>query len=71
MHTKFWWGNLKKRVYLEDPGIDGKIILNRIFKKCDGGHGLDLSGSEKGQVEVSCGCGKETSSSEKGEEFID
>jgi hypothetical protein len=25
----------------EDPGIDRGIILNRIFKKWDGRHGLD------------------------------
>jgi hypothetical protein len=23
----FWWGNLRKGDHLEDPGIDGKIIL--------------------------------------------
>ena len=22
----FWWGNLRERFYLEDPGIDGKIF---------------------------------------------
>jgi hypothetical protein len=27
MHTGFWWVNLRERAYLEDPGIDGKIIL--------------------------------------------
>ena len=37
MYTGFWWGNLRKRDHLEDTGIDGRIILRRIFRKCDVG----------------------------------
>jgi hypothetical protein len=27
VHTGFWWGNVKERDYLEDPGLDRRIIL--------------------------------------------
>jgi hypothetical protein len=32
-HTGVWWGNLKVRGYMEDMGVDGRIILKWIFKK--------------------------------------
>jgi len=35
--TGFRWGNLRERDYLNDVGIDGKIILKLMFKKWDGG----------------------------------
>jgi len=27
----FWWGNLRERVHLEDPGLDASVILRWIF----------------------------------------
>jgi hypothetical protein len=36
LRTGFWWGVLKEGDYLEDLGIDGRIILKWIFKKWDG-----------------------------------
>jgi len=32
--TGFWWGNLKEKTR-GDPGVDGRIILRRIFWKWD------------------------------------
>jgi len=26
----FWWGNLRERNDLEDPGVDGRIVLRWI-----------------------------------------
>jgi hypothetical protein len=31
------WGNLRERDHWEDPGVDGRIILRRIFRKWDVG----------------------------------
>ena len=33
VYTGLWWGNLRKRGRLEDPGVDGRIILRRNFRK--------------------------------------
>jgi hypothetical protein len=41
MYTAFWWGNLREKDHLEDQGVDGRIMLRWIFRKWDGGLGLD------------------------------
>ena len=33
MYTGFWWGNLRERDLLEDPGVDKRIILRWISRK--------------------------------------
>ena len=50
----FWWGNLKQRDHLEDPGLDGRTILRWLFSKWNVGNGLDWSGSGYGQVAGTC-----------------
>jgi len=33
MHAKVWLENVKGGDYLDDIGVDGRIILKRIFEK--------------------------------------
>jgi hypothetical protein len=35
--TGFWWGNLREKDRWGDPGVNGRIILEWIFKKWDVG----------------------------------
>ena len=39
VYTGFWWGNPRERDHLEDQDVDGRIILKRMFKTWDEGHG--------------------------------
>jgi hypothetical protein len=36
LHKGFWWKNLREKDLLEDLGVDTRIILQLIFKKCYG-----------------------------------
>jgi len=37
VHTGYWWGNLRERDHLEDPGVVERISLRWIFRKWDVG----------------------------------
>jgi hypothetical protein len=34
-YTGFCWGSLREKYHLEDPGLDGRIILRWIYRKWD------------------------------------
>jgi hypothetical protein len=56
---------------LEDPGINGRIILKWIFERLGGGRKLDSSGSGQGEVAGSFVYGDEHSGSMKCVEFLE
>jgi hypothetical protein len=37
MYTGFWYGNLRERDHMEEPRVDGRVILRWIFRECDVG----------------------------------
>jgi hypothetical protein len=51
-YTQFGWGKLRDREHLEDPSIDGKIILRWIFRKWNVGA---WSGSKWLRIKRVCG----------------
>jgi hypothetical protein len=71
-HTVFWWGELRKRLYLEDVGVDGMIILKWIFTRNENvWDGLDGSCSGQGEVAGVCECGNASLGSIKYGKFLD
>jgi hypothetical protein len=63
VHTGFCWGNVREGDHMEDPGMNGRIILKQILGK--------WLGSGCGQVAGCCECGNESSGSVKCGEFHD
>ena len=41
VYAGFWWGNVRERDHLGDPGADGKTILKWVLSSGMWGHGLD------------------------------
>jgi hypothetical protein len=70
LHPGFWWGNIREIYHLEDPGVDRRIIIKRIFKKWNGDMdwiGMAQDSSRWGSYE----CGDERAGSIQSGEFLD
>jgi hypothetical protein len=71
MYTGFWWGNVKEREFLEDPSIDGKVILRWICRKWDEGAWTGLIWLRTEIFGSTCKHGNEPSGSIKCGEYLD
>jgi hypothetical protein len=71
VYTEVWWGKLRVRAHMEDPGINGRIIIRRNFRMCDVEVWTGSSWLRQGQVAGTCECGNEPSGSIKCGEFLD
>jgi len=70
VYTGFWCGNLRDRDHLEEPDVDGRIILRWMFSGM-WEHGLDRVDKGYGQLADTCKCGNEPSGSIKCGEFLE
>jgi len=70
VHTGLVWGNLMERDHLDDPDIDGRIILRRIFNKWDLGSWTGFIWLKIGTGGGTCKCGDEPSGSLKYGAFL-
>jgi hypothetical protein len=68
--TGFWWGKLRERDHLENPGVDGRITLRWIFRKWDVGTWTGSIWLRIGQVARTCESGNEPPDFIKCEEFL-
>jgi hypothetical protein len=37
VHTRLWWRDMREGVHLEDPGVDGRVVLNGCSRSGMGG----------------------------------
>jgi len=40
--TGFWWENLRERDHLDEPDVDGRVILRWVIRKWDVGERTGL-----------------------------
>jgi hypothetical protein len=68
--AELWWRNLRERDHLEYPGVDGRVILSWMFRKCDGVAWTGFIWLRIEQVAGCCKRGNERSDSIKCGEFL-